>query len=88
MSRKHYSEEFKASVVQRIINGEAQSQLAREFGLSAKTINCWYRSTKSQLSEDEVQEINQIQQLQKELRQAKAEIEFLKKAAAYFAQSH
>lgn len=88
MSRKHYSEEFKASVVQRIINGDTQTQIAREFGLSSKTVNGWYRAAKSQLSDDQVDELNQIQQLQKELRQAKAEIEFLKKAAAYFAKSH
>lgn len=88
MTRKRYSEEFKASVVQRIIDGETQMQVAREFGLSSKTVNGWYRSAKSKLSTDEVNELDQIQQLQKELRQAKAEIEFLKKAAAYFAKSH
>lgn len=88
MTRKRYSEEFKASVVQRIVGGEAQMQVAREFGLSNKTVNGWYRTAKSKLSTDEVNELDQIQQLKKELRQAKAEIEFLKKAAAYFAKSH
>lgn len=88
MTRKRYSDEFKASVVQRILNGETQSHIAREFGLSTKTVSGWYRATKADLSDDQVDEITQIQQLQKELRQAKAEIEFLKKAAAYFAKSH
>lgn len=87
-TRKHYSDEFKASVVQRILNGETQSRIAREFGLSTKTVNGWYRAAKADLSDDQVDEINQIQQLQRELRQAKAEIEFLKKAAAYFAKGH
>ena len=85
--KKHYSEEFIKTAVARVSSGISQIQVAKELGISAQTISRWCIKAKADLSSEELSEAEEIIRLKKELAKAKAENEFLKKAAAFFAKS-
>lgn len=88
MKHKRYSQEFKDAVVQRIMDGEPQTSVANSLGISSKTIGHWYIKAKNQLDDHDLQQHDEVIRLKEELRKVKAENEFLKKAAAYFAKLH
>ena len=82
---KRYSKEFRQADIERIRNGETQSTVAKDLGISSKTLNSWWRSTKDDLSPKELSDAEEIIWLRRLLREKKSEINFLKKASAYFA---
>lgn len=88
MARKNkYSEEFIKTAVSRVNAGIAQVQVANELGIKPQTLSCWCIAAKNGMSLEEKNESDEIRRLKKELEKAKAENEFLKKAAAFFAKS-
>ncbi|MFC6634294.1 transposase [Microbulbifer taiwanensis] len=90
-----YTEEFRREAVKRAEKpGVTTASVARELGVSAQQIYNWRRqfnrlSDKQFNSVDGVdyskQESAEVRRLRKELHEARQEVEFLKKAAAYFA---
>ena len=46
---KQFSQEFKASVIERIRNGESQMGVAKSLGISCKTVNSWWTKAKQEL---------------------------------------
>ena len=88
MARKNkYSEEFIETAVSRVNAGIAQVQVANELGIKPQTLSRWCIAAKNGMSLEEKNESDEIRRLKKELEKAKAENEFLKKAAAFFAKS-
>lgn len=88
MARKNkYSEEFIKTAVSRVNAGIAQVQVANELGIKPQTLSRWCIAAKNGMSLEEKNESDEIRRLKKELEKAKAENEFLKKAAAFFAKS-
>ena len=88
MKQKRYPQEFKEAVVQRIMAGESQTAVAYSLGISVKTVGHWYTKAKSQLDDQDLHQHDEVTRLKEALRKVKAENEFLKKAAAYFAKLH
>lgn len=88
MARKNkYSEGFIKTAVSRVNAGIAQVQVANELGIKPQTLSRWCIAAKNGMSLEEKNESDEIRRLKKELEKAKAENEFLKKAAAFFAKS-
>ena len=98
MARKkhqHYTEEFRKEAVKRSEKqGVTQAQVAKELGVSAQQIANWKRhftrlSDKQFNSVDGVdyskKESEELRKLRRENKRLQEEMEFLKKAAAYFA---
>ena len=101
MARKkhqHYTEEFRKEAVKRSEQpGVTQTQVAKELGVSAQQIANWKRqftrlSDKQFNSVDGVdyskKESEELRKLRRENKRLQEEMEFLKKAAAYFANDH
>jgi len=89
---KYFDRDMKVAYVEQINTGKMTvTEAANELGCSRSTIYSWIKK----LSEDEEHglpgsghmkpDLEYQRQLEKENRQLKNEIEFLKKAAAYFA---
>ncbi|SRR5690554_356394 len=90
---KYYDKETKLAYVEQIVSGKMTvTEVMRELGCSRSVIYAWVKK----YSEDGVSafpgrgkmkaEDEYIRKLEKENRQLKNEVEFLKKAAAYFAE--
>jgi transposase len=101
MTRKkyqHYTEEFRKEAVKRSSeSGVTQAQVAKELGVSSQQIADWKRqfnrlSDKQFNSVDGVdyskKESEELRKLRRENKRLQEEMEFLKKAAAYFANDH
>lgn len=97
MKQKRYNESFKQEAVNIALSGElSYVEVARDLGINYSTLTHWiYQSMKNpkseidkgkNLSRQDYQALErQNRALQKELDLRKREIEFLKKASAYFA---
>ncbi len=94
MSKKHktYTAEFKAEAIKAIEANQGNvSKTAREIGISIQTLSNWNNNVKAgtlagtkQYSPDLNALLEENRQLKRQLKSAKMEREFLKKAAAYF----
>jgi transposase len=91
---KSYSPEFKERVVREVLDkSRPHVDVAKEFGVTESSVSRWVQQyRKSHLAGESVAEtINadkRVQELEKELREVKAERDFLKKCAAFFARDH
>ncbi len=100
MARKKnqaYTEEFRREAVKRSEQpGVTQAQVASELGISAQQIANWKRQF-SRLSDKQFNSMNgvdyskneseELRRLRRENKRLQEEMEFLKKAAAYFAKN-
>ena len=98
MARKkhqHYTEEFRKEAVRRSEQpGVTQASVAKELGISAQQIANWKRQF-TRLSEKQFNSVDgvdyskneseELRRLRRENKRLQEEMEFLKKAAAYFA---
>ncbi len=82
---KRYSNEFKKAAIERVRNGETQIAVAKSLGISDKTLNHWCVKAKEEFKPSELSMNEELVKLRKTIKEQAAEIEFLKKAAAYFA---
>lgn len=89
--RKIYTDEFKQEAVRLALeSGRPKAQIARDLGISDGLLHSWINkqqqaNAKGMTVEEVRAEQAEINQLKRELKFAKQEIEILKKAAAYFA---
>ncbi len=92
VTRRRYSREFKIDAIKRIVeDGQPQSHVARDLGISINTLAGWKRA----YLEDTAQAFPgngrqkpddaELTRLRREVARLKRENEILKKAAAYFA---
>lgn len=88
---KHYSPEFIGEIRRlHLEEGRSISSILAEYKVSKSTISKWVKEFRKEcLSNPEAEEENHFMKenvrLRKELAEAKKEVEFLKKAAAFFA---
>lgn len=90
MGAGKYGDDFMEQVVLEVINKDRTiSSVAQSYGLVSQTVGLWvkkYRENHPEVSDSgEVAESAEIRRLRRELRESQAEVEFLKKAAAFFA---
>lgn len=95
MSGSKYSPEFKNQVVLEVVDKHRTIKaVAESYNLVAQTVGVWvkdYRKEHPEPGTDNLTntESKEIERLRKELREARMEADFLKKAAAFFArESH
>ena len=92
MSRQYYTEEFKIQAVKQVVeNGLTQREVSARLGVSAVSLSKWIKqydgsSTRAiRQNHQIISKDEEIKRLKAELKQAKAERDILKKAAAFFA---
>lgn len=90
--RKQYSKEYKDEAVKLVINSSrAAAQVARELGINEGTLTNWVNLYRVEHADDEpdldINERARLREAERQLRELRMENEFLKKAAAYFAQT-
>jgi len=85
-----YTPEFRRQVVELVSAGRKPSQLSREFGCTAWSIQRWVKQAKRDAGSGDggltTNERAELARLHRENRQLKMEREILSKAAAWFAQ--
>lgn len=83
---KQYTREFQENAVRRAgLPGQSVTRVAVELGIPPWKLRNWVKSSNEKLEKGS--DLDEILRLQKELKQAKEDIEILKKAAAYFAKT-
>jgi len=90
--KKEYSAEYRDEAVKMVIeSSRPTAQVARELGVNEGTLGNWVNRYRREHAGEEpplgISERARLRQVERELREAKMENEFLKKAAAYFAQT-
>ena len=90
-TRPAYPPEFRQKMVDLVRSGRKFNELAKEFGVSPLTIRNW--ANRAHAAENptspeaiKMSEQEELKQLRKEVRVLREERDFLKKAAAWFAQ--
>jgi len=91
--RKKFSPEYREEAVKLVIDSSRPiAQVARELGLNEGTLGNWVNTYRREHAGDEppldISERARLREAERALRDVKMENEFLKKAAAYFAQHH
>ena len=85
-SGNRYSEEFKKSSVRlAITSDQSLKQTAENIGVSRESLSNWISKYAGNESGADINCLEEIKRLKKELQQARLERDLLKKAAAYFA---
>lgn len=90
-NRKRFTPEFREEAVKMVIETSRPiAQVARELNLNEGTLGNWVNQYRRQHADKEppltVDERARLRELERENRELRMETEFLKKAAAYFAQ--
>jgi len=92
-TRRRFTREFKLEVVRQLASGRRQADVARELGVDAQVIRRWQDQVKVDLATAfpgngrRAREEDELQRLRREVTQLRAERDFLKKAAAFFAKT-
>lgn len=96
--RRKFSPQFKAEAVQMVLQTDRTiAQVARDLGVAEQTVGNWMKAWRDGGAEPgrgpAVARRSPVEQarmdaLEDEVRQLRAENEFLKKAAAFFARTH
>ena len=91
---KPYAPELKERVVREVLDkSRPHADVAREFGVTESSVSRWvrqYRKTHASGGSvaESIESDKRVRDLEKELQDVKAERDFLKKAAAFFARDH
>lgn len=90
MSKKHYSKEFIAQILELYDAGKTIQELSSEYGVSQTSINRWIDTKLPKFKTDDGEQISvdDYQKLKKENNRLKLELEILKKATAIFAKGN
>jgi transposase len=88
--KKNYSPEFREEAVKMVIEtSQPIAKVARELGIVEGTLGNWVNTYRREhVGEEPPLSLNErarLRELERETRELKMEVEFLKKAAAYFA---
>jgi len=90
--RRKFSREYRDEAVKLVLEtSRPAAQVARELGINEGTLGNWVNLYRQEHADDEpplnVSERARLRELERAMREVKMENEFLKKAAAYFAQT-
>ena len=90
-ARRKLSPEFREEAVMLVIETSRPiAQVARELGVNEGTLGRWVKAHRSEHPEVEeplnIEERARMRELEREIRELRMQAEFLKKAAAFFAQ--
>lgn len=89
--RKNYEPETKKQIVRlHLEQGRTIKSLSEEYGVSTASVSNWVNQFRKECqnnsqAKEEYDSMQEILKLKKELAEARKEVEFLKKAAAFFA---
>ena len=91
--RRKFSPEYRAEAVRLVIESSRPiAAVARELGINEGTLGNWVVKYRAEHSDAEppltVSERARLRELERENRELRMQAEFLKKAAAFFAQEH
>lgn len=91
--RRKYSVEYKDEAVKMVIETSRPiAEVARELGINEGTLGNWVNVYRREHADEEpaltLSERARLRELERENRELRMQSEFLKKAAAYFAQDH
>lgn len=93
--RRHFTQEHKDEIVRMVLDGPRPiAHVAREVGIHDTTLGNWVKDYRRRhggaLSADSASEPKSAREreLERENRKLREEVEFLKKAAAFFAKDH
>ena len=88
-TNRRFSAEFKAAAVQRaraaLRSGGTASSVARDLELDAGLLSAWMRAAAPDATSDTESPEEELRRLRRENATLRLEVEFAKKAAAYFA---
>ena len=92
-SRRKFSAQFKAEAVQLVLqSGDSIAQVARDLQINETTLGNWVTKWRQENPEPEPElspvERARLRELEEANRKLRMENEFLKEAAAFFAQTH
>jgi len=90
---KSFSSEFKDEAVKMVIETSRPiARVAKELGINEGTLGNWVSAYRREHAGEEppitVSERVRLRESEREIRELKMQVEFLKKAAAYFASEH
>ena len=89
LTRKHYTHEFKVQALKLLESGRTPTTVAKELGIPEQTLSNWRKASASgqlnKLAHDVTPEQMEVSRLRSENQRLKAELDIIKKAAAYFA---
>lgn len=88
--RKRYSKEFRANAVKMVTElGLTNEKVAERLGCTTESVRRWVIAHRYELRPEQLQQelnvVEELRALKKENARLQMEIDFLKKAAAYFA---
>ncbi len=92
-TRRRFTREFKLEVVRQLGSGRRLADVARELGVDAQVIRRWQGQVKVDSATAfpgngrRARAEDELQRLRREVTQLRAERDFLKKAAAFFAKT-
>jgi transposase-like protein len=90
---RKYSPEFKEEAAKMVVEAsQTIAHVAREIGVNETSLGNWVREYREKHADDEpalqLSERARLRELERENRELKMKVEFLSKAAAYFAAEH
>lgn len=84
--QKHYTDEFKNTLVELYNSGKSLGELSREYGISKSTITVWVNKAKPvAVDKDKTVTAADYQEMLKKMARLEEENEILKKAMTIFA---
>jgi len=84
--KKHYTDEFRNTLVELYNSGKSLADLSREYGIAKSTITVWINKSKPiVVGKDETISTAENQYMLKKMARLEEENEILKKATAIFA---
>jgi transposase len=91
VSRRRFSPEFKTEAVREVVDkSKSIADVSRSLGISEQTLGNWVRAYRNSHDANGVpmsfEERTRVKELERENRELKEQLDFLEKAAAFFAQ--
>jgi len=84
--KKHYTDEFRNTLVELYNSGKSLADLSREYGIAKSTVTVWINKSKPiVVGKDKTITTAEYQQMLKKMARLEEENEILKKATAIFA---
>jgi transposase len=90
-SQRRFTQEFKDEAVRMVLEGDRTVvEVAREFGIHDTTLGNWVRLYKHQHEGEQAHSLSgpdraRLRELERENKELREKVQFLKKAAAFFA---
>lgn len=84
ITRRRYDADFKQKILTMHANGRSIRSLSESFGINENLLYKWKRLSKTSTSKEKNDEIEEVKQLRKQLKEVEQERDILKKALGIF----